>query len=361
MIVVQGGRHPAAIRNAIVDLIPSDLTEIRVASAYVTRGGCELLLNAVQDAIGGGAFRLVPKLLLTSIDYGLTEPAALSLWSELPNSAVHVSGFDMLRRRSLMPRRAFHPKIYSFGRGDSQTCNLLVGSANLTGRGLSVNSEVAHAQWGVSRFEVDMAFNAISCEAAPLDWRMLGDYRDLRRAIPPSPEISLEVEPLDPPRIYVDRLPLFRQVIENGVVDPRVFNAMWVQGEALQGGSGNQLELPRGAHRFFGFNFNGYNISQNTTIGFPRLWGGGCFWNDRPLTWHGTNRMERMNLPTRNQGGFDYANSIVMFRRVSDGSFELIATPWNSELASSWIAASEAKGTLFRLGTIATNRVVGLI
>lgn len=79
------------------------------------------------------------------------------------------------------------------------------------------------------------------------------------------------------------------------------------------------------------------------------------------LTWHGNNRMERMNLPTATQGGFDYADTAVMFRRLVDGSFELIVTPWDSDLARSWRQASALRQTLFRLGTVTTNRIVGLI
>lgn len=88
---------------------------------------------------------------------------------------------------------------------------------------------------------------------------------------------------------------------------------------------------------------------------------GGQAWNDRLLAWHGDNKMERMNLPTAAQGGFDYADTAVMFRRLTDGSFELIVTAWDSDLARSWRQASAERQTLFRLGTVATERVVGLL
>lgn len=68
-----------------------------------------------------------------------------------------------------------------------------------------------------------------------------------------------------------------------------------------------------------------------------------------------------MNLPTAAQGGFNYADTAVMFRRLIDGSFELVVTPWESDIARSWRQASAQLQTLFRLGTIATNRVVGLL
>jgi hypothetical protein len=86
---------------------------------------------------------------------------------------------------------------------------------------------------------------------------------------------------------------------------------------------------------------------------------GAKLWSDRLLTWHGNNRMERLNLPTRSQGGFDYGNSAIMFRRLPDGSFELVVAPWDSDLARAWREASAERQLLFRLGS--TSRMVGLI
>ena len=71
--------------------------------------------------------------------------------------------------------------------------------------------------------------------------------------------------------------------------------------------------------------------------------------------------MERINLPTRSQGGFSYENSAILFRRLPDGSFELVVAPWDSDLARAWRQASTQQGLLFRLGTIATSRLVGVI
>ena len=46
---------------------------------------------------------------------------------------------------------------------------------------------------------------------------------------------------------------------------------MWIQaGSMTSGGSHNQLELPRGANVFFGFNYNTYD-PQHVTIGEPVL------------------------------------------------------------------------------------------
>lgn len=355
MLIVQNAAVPATIRNVVVDLIPADATDIRVASAYVTMSGCELLLDAARASVGEAAFRAMPKMLVTSFDYGLTEPRALRYWGQLPNAAVFVSG----AQGSLSPMRAFHPKIYAFGQ-NGWTCNALVGSANLTGRGFSVNTEAAWAQMGIPRAEIDAAFTAARFETEILTDELLAAYEALRQYRPQLPGIDQEIEPVPPPAPVVG-LPLFRQAIESGAMNPANFSAMWVQGEALQGGSHNQLELPRGGHRFFGFNFMQYDYPDNITIGRPVLRSGHRAWTDRLLTWHGNNRMERMNLPTIHQGGFDYADTAVMFRRLADGSFELVVTPWDSDLARSWRRGSAQRNTLFLLGSIATNRIVGLL
>jgi len=361
MLIVQNAAEPARLRNALVDMIATGAIDIRAASAYVTLGGANILLSAVANAVGPAAFAAMPKTLVTSFDFGLTEPQALQHWRGLSNATVLVSGAQRLAQGSLMPLRAFHPKLYVFGT-DPQTCCTLVGSANLTSRGFSVNTEAVWAQQGVPRAEADEAFNKARFETTALTDDLLAAYTALRQVQPPPPEIEQEAQPVAAPApVMGAALPLFRVAIETGVINPADYAAMWVHGEALQGGSSNQLELPRGGHRFFGFLFDQYDYPHNLIIGEPVLRSGARVWNDRRLTWHGNNKMERMNLPTAAQGGFNYADSAVMFRRLTNGSFELIVTPWESDLARSWRQASAQRQTLFRLGTVATNRVVGLL
>ena len=101
-------------------------------------------------------------------------------------------------------------------------------------------------------------------------------------------------------------------------------------------------------------------FAGQVTIGKPVLRSGPRVWDDRILKWHGHNRMERLNLPTQLQGGFEYLHSAVLFRRLRDGSFELVVAPWDSDMARAWRKASAEKGLLFRLGKT-SNRLVGLI
>ena len=360
MLIIQNSAAQANIRNAVVDLIAQNTTELRVASAYVTRSGSDVLLNAVANSVGDKAFVAIPKMLVTSFDFGLTEPQALQDWLDLKNTRVLIAGAQRLEEGSFLPARAFHPKMYAFGK-DHKTFSLLVGSANLTGRGFSVNAEAAWAQHDVPAAQIDSAFERTCHETVGLSSELLENYKTLRKVQPP-PEVGPEAEPVAPPVAVLEgHLPLFRTEIEEGAIVPTDYEAMWIHGEGLQGGSNNQLELPRGGHKFFGFHFDQYDYPHNLTIDYPILRSGARIWNDRPLTWHGNNRMERLNLPTLSQGGFNYADSGVMFRRLPDGSFELIVTPWESDLARAWRQASAQRQLLFRLGTIATNRLVGMV
>src|SRR3546814_1448200 len=91
-------------------------------SAYVTRGGSNILRSAVANAVGPVAFAAMPKTLVTSFDFGLTEPQALQHWRGLANATVLVSGAQRLAQGSLMPLRAFHPKLYVFGKIGRASC-----------------------------------------------------------------------------------------------------------------------------------------------------------------------------------------------------------------------------------------------
>src|SRR5690606_39931827 len=115
MLIVQNAREPASLRHALVDILAEGTTDIQVASAYVTLGGVNILLSAVEKAVGEAELMAMPKTLVTSFDFGLTDPRALEHWHSLPNAEVFVSGAQKLAQGSLSPERAFHPKLYIFG------------------------------------------------------------------------------------------------------------------------------------------------------------------------------------------------------------------------------------------------------
>ncbi len=135
---------------------------------------------------------------------------------------------------------------------------------------------------------------------------------------------------------------------------------MWIQSRGMQGGAGTQLELPRGAHRFFGARYTDYDFARVEHIAEPILVAGRRRWTDRPLTWHGDNAMERINLPSQAMGGFRYEHSLILLRSIARNTFELRVYPWESDSAHAYVEASRRAGLLFRVG-LRTDRLVGYV
>ena len=353
MLICQSVLNPGRVRNAIADSLAPELQSLAVACAYVTEDGSKLLIDACIRAIGRDRWNAIPKSLTTCFDYGITTPTALRLWAGLPNSTVRVAGADLVKNNRLArPAFSYHPKVYAFAYPDDTT-SILVGSANLTGRALSSNTEAVWMQSAPTASAQEQLGSLLVLSDALID-----SYATARAQLPAPNWAESAPVARDPVGPQPHALPVLAAQVAAGAIDPSAFDEMWVEVHRLQGGSGNQLELPRGAHRFFGMNFNQYGATDAVLIGVPFLVSGASKWRDRRLTWHGNNRMERLNLPTLHQGGFNYEESVVMFRRVDNAEFELVVVPLRSDLATAWLNASERLGAVFRLGEN-TDRLVG--
>lgn len=358
MLVVQNEFRPSAIQNALLDLMRDGLSQVRVCSAYMSRMGSEILFDAICRSTPNGDHEGIPKTIVTSLDFGTTDPAALRFWQEQPNCRVLVAGAPFLERGNLNPTTAFHPKLYVFDRPDGVVAGL-VGSANLTNRGLTINSEVAWSglsgvHWPVQ--QIAAAWDAAVQPAVPLTPQILDQYQTLRDQASRPPRTE-ELAPVPVPTLEEStNYGLFR----DAPADLGNFGQLWIQSYAMQGGARTQLELPRGTNRFFGANFEDYHLRKVEHIAEPVLVSGSKTWRDRHLTWHGDNQMERINLPSRAMGGFDYEKSLILFRRLADNCFELRAHPWTSDSARAYVEASRTKKRLFRVGQN-SNRLVGLV
>ena len=357
MLIVQNEFQPSAIQNALLDLMRNGLSQVRVCSAYMSRTGSAMLFDALCRSAPDGDHESIPKTIVTSLDFGTTEPAALHFWQEKANCRVCVAGVSSLERGNLIPKTAFHPKLYVFDRQDGTVAGL-VGSANLTNRGLTINSEVAWSALGGADWpqQIEAAWNAAVRPAVPLTAQILDQYQALRGQAASAPRTE-ELAPVPTPTL--ERSASYG-LFKNTDVDLGNFSQLWVQSLGMQGGARTQLELPRGAHRFFGVTFKDYQTQTAGRIGELVLVSGHHEWTGRPLAWHGNNRMERINLPSQAKGGFSYNDSLILFRRLLDNAFELRVHPWDSDFARAYIEASRKAGLVFRVGQN-SRRLVGLV
>ena len=356
MFIVQNDLRPGEIQNAMFDLMRGGISRVRVCSAYMSMIGSEILFDGICRSATRGDHEGVSKIIVASLDFGLTDPAALRFWNDTTNSRVLVAGASLLEQGNLVPETAFHPKFYLFDMLDG-TIASLVGSANLTNRGLTTNSEVAWSEGEHRQVEsINAAWDAAVRPAVPLTPEILDQYQALRNRItrewPPD-----ELEPIPAPAVGP---PGEYRPFREAVPDPGAYNQMWVQSRGMQGGARTQLELPRGAHQYFGAAYDDYEFERVDHIAEPVLVSGHRTWDDRPLTWHGDNAMERINLPSRAMGGFRYENSLILFRRIAENQFELRVYPWDSDSARAYVEASRRARLVYRVGRN-SNRLAGFV
>lgn len=354
-LFAQNSRCPNQILFAFDEVADAAIRRVRWAVAYSTKSGCERLTKRVSNRIGIRRWENTEKHFVTSLDFGLTEPAALDFLRRLPNSSVQIANPDVIKVPGFRPTTAYHPKVYLFD-APGRT-GYVVGSANLTSSALLSNTEVvtvgterpSNGRW--NNIWIQLILDSVPLTTALLDEYRRKWKRPKTRLVDPDPKPS-------PPPITPIEKPVFWDAVNAGQVSPMDFKQFWVEaGSMSSGGSHNQLELPRGANRFFGFVHRDYGIAHRT-IGSLNLTLSNREWSNRPLTWHGHNGMERINLPTSTQGGFEYRNTAVLFRRHSRG-FELNVLPLNDHGAIAWRAASVELQTVFRIGDRA-SRLCGL-
>lgn len=352
--MLQSPLRPTKILHALHSLVDEDTSRVRIAVAYTTYKGCSTLLPSLASLMASN-WESIPKTLITSFDFGHTDPAALEYVRAIPNFEVRIANANLRDAAvRMMPAESnFHPKIYLFGEYPDSLA--LIGSPNLSDRALTASTEAAALL--VAPGELEDYWDELVEASIRLTDDILQAYksaRPKRTAVDPDPPLETI-----PPAINTADLPILGDSIAAGDVEPSQFECFWVEaGSMSSGGSHNQLELPRGASHFFGFDFNTYDDSHRV-IGRPILVTPSRDpWADRKLTWHGNNRMERINLPTQRQSGFNYPGTAVLFRRTSDG-FVLQVAIWDSDIAKSWRNASAELNRTYKLGA-STHRLCGL-
>jgi HKD family nuclease len=101
--------------------------EIYIAVAFLKMAG----IDFIRPHLNGGA-RLT---IIAGINFGITDPVALTALLNITKSNLNVRGF--MGRQDI--RTVFHPKLYLIK--DRNFCHIISGSANLTAGGMSKNIE----------------------------------------------------------------------------------------------------------------------------------------------------------------------------------------------------------------------------
>lgn len=340
-MVLQSPWRPTAVLGALEALATPNTSELRIAVAYATRRGCDELIPRLIQGIGPQSWQAATKTAIVCTDFHMTEPRALEDLTA-HGFAVHLAAIGSPN---------YHPKIYAFASAGSWTA--LVGSANLTRSALTVNVEACAIAQLDRGFGSD--WNALLANSTALTKDVLENYKQRRRRQPPpiSPDPTRRKRP---PRRLAHNLVSFPDEVLARRLVPTRFECLWVQAGSMRSSeSYSQLELPRYSHRFFRKRFGQYS-NAHKLIGRLELFAHGTKWDDRRLTWHGNNKMERLNLPTQAKGGVAYSDTAILFTRSRGGRYQLSVAPWNSTVAVAWREASQKLGQEYQLGKNSPRR-----
>lgn len=124
------------ISSEVVPVLSSAIEEsqdIRVAVAFMSQRGLEMLQQSIDIALDAGA-RLE---FLVGLDMDVTDPTALNNLHRLSQANERVALYCYIAPR---PSAIYHPKLYLMRNNMAATC--IIGSSNLTEGGLRKNLEV---------------------------------------------------------------------------------------------------------------------------------------------------------------------------------------------------------------------------
>lgn len=352
-LVLQTPKSPSKVLSAFEDMVHVDPMQIRWAVAYSTFEGCRLLIDQLELGFGKTVWNKVKKEFITSIDFGITEPAALNYLRKQTNSQVRIANSYVVARSGFRPTYAFHPKWYLFSYPNEQ--RYITGSANLTKSALCVNTEAIRTTRIVSNVAIkrnDNRWKKIWDDSDVLTSKLLADYETQRGKVVRRPALKKFLT-VDPPTEPASKSRTLWDELQARRIKPASFESFWIEAGSMQsGGSQNQLEMPRGGNWFFGFEFSSF-IGGSEQIGEVTLFLNGQFFENRHIAWHGSNKMERINLPTTYQGGVDYSNSYVLFQRRTRNEkqyFSMTVRAVDSPEALGWRYSSQIRASEFNLG-----------
>lgn len=275
-------------------------TEMLSCFAYATYSGAVRFDMELGPALWGA----IETKWLFGIDYGRTQPSALHYMAAKQNAEVRIQdGVYVVESKNFIPRRDFHMKSAFMLNRAEQRFGFLAGSGNFSSSGLLRNIECGASLVANSADEFATSFERTYREARRL-WDdatllndIIGSYEENWSA--EQPQIDDEGEE---PEVFPDQFDSFW--IESGYVTRN-------RGSVRPG---NQIDMPRGMHRYFGM-AEPPNIERNDVIGEIRFIPPSGEEVARNLRL-GNNLMEKITLPIPEQHGLDiYDGKVLLFRR----------------------------------------------
>lgn len=299
--------------------------------AYATQSG----VVAFDLALGNDFWDGVPSRWLFGIDYGRTQPQALKFVIEKPNTEVRIhDGAWVVKRDGFLPRRDFHMKT-SFLINNSKTrFGMVVGSGNFSSNGLRHAVECGVSFRTGVEVELKKTFGS-AFKAAEALWN----------AATPAPDII---------QLYEQKWQLSGIVEAAGLDEPppnySEVEAFWIEAGYVTRNRGadkpgNQIDMPRGMNRYFGFNAP-ENLPVNSIIGSVTFEppSGELVSNNLRL---GNNMMEKISLPMPEKHGFDMYDGKVLVFSLEGGHFRM----WALEAADFEAAFGHRLGAVRVMGS----------
>lgn len=299
--------------------------------AYATQSG----VVAFDLGLGGDFWTGVSSRWLFGIDYGRTQPQALRFMLEKPNTDIRIyDGAWVVEREGFLPRRDFHMKTSFLINKTNARFGTVIGSGNFSSNGLRRSVECGASHRTSKPIEFQKTFYA-AFKAAEGLWEAATPAQDILEAYEDRWKSAVAIKTGGPD----EPLPNYEDVeafwIEAGYVTPN-------RGE---GKPGNQIDMPRGMNRYFGFNAPN-DLPVNSVIGSVTFKppSGGLVSNNLRL---GNNMMEKISLPIPEKHGFDIYDGKVLVFVPEAGLFRM----WALEAADFEAAFGHRLGAVRLMGS----------
>ena len=304
-----------------------EIVSITGGFAYATLSGVSRLI----DALDSQGMKSIPKDVVVGIHQGITEPRAIRVLSDLPNTQVRVfANSKKPTMKTLFENPIYHPKFVSAIDKKGRAV-WIVGSANLTNAALGANGsnfELAVIS-SISKRENDR----ISLDIA--SWRKLQEG-NLRKPNDTFLDAYSEAR--------ISALKANPSLVPLAEWSGDIAQAKWLFLE-VGAGSGmdrHQVEFTEGLAQFFG--------KPKTSRIDLRLGEGNALWSGRPLTPKVTTfgvTIYRLGMPTVKSGGEPIAHRVIRFERTDEvDRFRFNVTDSNSASHSDWMSDASLYGHL---------------